>query len=397
MRSIHSIIFFLKLARVQQWSFTFRAYSSTLTTVPERWWLTGGLSPLYKRNVLHTPKRTPLCTARVDADMSLRKSLRRTFLPLLGRLGLVTDAERKTLEAIRRSVNTNGTALYNLLHCMPILEHMLGSVGQTFDNKNVLEIGSTNPPGLPLALLLGGCAKFYGNNILDIGNRLPMEYAEVVNIMMSRLRGVDPMRFQHILDCETQGGQRVAVLRKEVFEPLPRCPAEQLTLPDACIDIAFSVSVLEHLENTREVLVNLHRMLRPGGWSLHLIDLRDHSDFGKPLEFLKYGQAEYERLGGSFQNRLRASDFLALFEDSGYRVEQVGYMTQPPGVIDADTTDLFHMGSKPISQMYQVRSIEALEHCIGDELFASFHADFRAKTRQELSVMGMCVICQRPA
>ena len=328
--------------------------------------------------------------------MSLRKSLRRTFLPLLGRLGLVTDAERKTLLAIRRSVNTNGTALYNLLHCMPLLEYMVESVGQTLQDKHVLEIGTTNPPGLPLALLLDGCAKFYGNNILDVGNRLPMEYAEVVNIMLSRLAGVDPMRIRQILDCETHNGEQVAVLRKEVFEALPQCPAEQLSLPDASIDMAFSVSVMEHLENTREVLDNLHRMLRPGGWSFHLIDLRDHSDFSKPLEFLKYDRAEYQRIGGSFQNRLRAGDFVALFEESGYRIERVGYMTQPPGVINSSTTDLFDMGSMSIADMYQYTSIDSLDQHIDDSLFASFHPDFQAKSRQELSVMGMCIICQRP-
>jgi SAM-dependent methyltransferase len=329
--------------------------------------------------------------------MSLRKSLRRTFLPLLGRLDLVTDAERKTLVEIRRSVNTNGTALYNLLHCMPILEYMADSVGQSFQGKDVLEIGTTNPPGLPLALLLGGCNRFYGNNILDLGNRLPIEYAEVVNVMMSRLRGVDPRRLQDILEIETQGKQRVAALREEVFQAIPRCPAEQLSLPDACVDIVFSMSVMEHLENTRAVLENLHRVLRPNGWSFHLIDLRDHKDFQKPLEFLKHDQSEHERMGGSFQNRLRAQGFLDLFDETGYRTKWVGYMPRPPGVVNSCRTDLFNMAASPIAGMYPHRSVDAIEPFIDDELFASFHADFRSKSREELSVMGMCVACQRPA
>lgn len=328
--------------------------------------------------------------------MSLRKSLRRALVPVLEELGLYTDAETKTLGAIRHSINTNGTALYNLLHCMPILEYLLDSVGQTFQNKDVLEVGTTNPPGLPLALLLGGCGKVYGNNILDLENSLPLEYVEVVNIMMSRLGGIDPRRLQSLVDCATRDGQRLAYLREEVFEPLPRCPAEQLLLPDACVDIAFSMSVMEHLEDPRGVLLNLHRMLRPGGWSFHLIDLRDHKDFRKPLEFLKRGQAEHNKMGGSFQNRLRAGDYLELFQQTGYRIEWVGYMPGAPSVAGRDKTDLFEMASRPVTELYPHRSIEAVESCIDDELFASFHADFRTRTRQELSVMGMCVVCQRP-
>jgi hypothetical protein len=62
--------------------------------------------------------------------MSFRKSLRRTFGPFLARLGLITDVERKTLDAIRSSVHANKAALYNLLHCMPILEYMAEPVGK---------------------------------------------------------------------------------------------------------------------------------------------------------------------------------------------------------------------------------------------------------------------------
>lgn len=317
-------------------------------------------------------------------------------MPMLQRLGLFTEAERKTLGAIRRSVNTNGTALYNLLHCVPILEYMAESVGQSFQGKDVLEMGTTNPPGLPLALLLAGCNRYYGNNILDLDSRLPIEYAEVVNAIMSRMRGVDPGRLHDILEIESQGSQRVAALREEVFQPFPRCPAERLSLPDACVDIVFSMSVMEHLENTRPVLANLHRILRPNGWSFHLIDLRDHKDFRKPLEFLKRDKSEHERMGGSFQNRLRAKDFLKLFDETGYRVDWVGYMPRPSSVVDSHTTDLFDMASTPVSEIYPHRSIDAIEPFIEDELFASFHPDFRSKTRQELSVMGMCVACQRP-
>ena len=101
-------------------------------------------------------------------------------------------------------------------------------------------------------------------------------------------------------------------------------------------------------------------------------------------------------MGGSFQNRLRAGDFLELFEQTGFRIEWAGYMPGPPSVAGRDKTDLFEMCSKPVSELYPHRSIDALESCIDDDLFESFHADFRTRTRQELSVMGMCVVCQRP-
>jgi hypothetical protein len=153
---------------------------------------------------------------------------------------------------------------------------------------------------------------------------------------------------------------------------------------------------LEHLEHTAEVLENLRRILRPGGWGFHAIDLRDHTDFSKPLEFLKYDQAEHERRTGCFQNRLRAGEFLDLFEASGYRIAWTEYMTQPLELIEGGDTDVFDMAMRPMGKTWPYRSLEEFEPWIDDALFASFHPSFQKKSSRELSVLGMCVVCQRP-
>lgn len=69
-------------------------------------------------------------------------------------------------------------------------------------------------------------------------------------------------------------------------------PADVCNLPikDACVDFAFSNAVLEHIKDPAAAIKEIARVLCPGGHTMHRVDLRDHRDFSKPLEFLKPGE-----------------------------------------------------------------------------------------------------------
>ena len=62
-----------------------------------------------------------------------------------------------------------------------------------------------------------------------------------------------------------------------------------------------------------------HRLLKPGGFTAHQIDLRDHIDFEKPLEFLKVSGADYKFTSPYGTNRWRRSDFESAFRAAGFR------------------------------------------------------------------------------
>jgi SAM-dependent methyltransferase len=44
----------------------------------------------------------------------------------------------------------------------------------------------------------------------------------------------------------------------------------QISLPDGCVDVVMSRSVMEHLADPSSVFAEVHRLLRPGGWFIFL-------------------------------------------------------------------------------------------------------------------------------
>jgi SAM-dependent methyltransferase len=91
--------------------------------------------------------------------------------------------------------------------------------------------------------------------------------------------------------------------------------------PEASNDIVFSFSVLEHVRDLRGLLEESSRVLRPGGLSIHTIDLRDHYNLGPDenwLEFLRFEDRQWERMTSArfaWCNRIRAPELRALFAE----------------------------------------------------------------------------------
>jgi len=96
---------------------------------------------------------------------------------------------------------------------------------------------------------------------------------------------------------------------------------EDTGLPPGSVDCIFSCSVLEHLRDPDAALDECARILRPGGWMINVIDMRDHF-FRYPVEMLKYSERTWAwlttRTGGSgYLNRWRLTHWLAALERRG--------------------------------------------------------------------------------
>jgi SAM-dependent methyltransferase len=99
-------------------------------------------------------------------------------------------------------------------------------------------------------------------------------------------------------------------------------------IPDASVDLVWSNAVYEHvrLGEIEELTRELRRVLRPDGVCSHTIDLKDH--LGGGANHLRFSPEFWESprvaSAGFYTNRLRASQLVALFERSGFRVEVLG-------------------------------------------------------------------------
>lgn len=115
--------------------------------------------------------------------------------------------------------------------------------------------------------------------------------------------------------------------------------SERLPFRDGEFDLVYSVAALEHVPEPGGTVGEVMRVLTPGGLAIHEIDLKHHGS-SDPLKFLEWSEDAWrararrygadlaldtildERYTGEvYCNRLRQSEWLALFSDAGFAVE----------------------------------------------------------------------------
>lgn len=100
--------------------------------------------------------------------------------------------------------------------------------------------------------------------------------------------------------------------------------------PDGSFDVCVSTNTMEHIPEKQlsAILVELRRILVPGGIVSAIIDYSDHYSHTDPsigrLNFLRFTDAEFQRYNhrSHFQNRLRHSEYARLFRNAGFVIEQ---------------------------------------------------------------------------
>ena len=97
-------------------------------------------------------------------------------------------------------------------------------------------------------------------------------------------------------------------------------------------NIIFSGYVFEHINindlSISNYLKNIYRILKPGGYSVHIIDIGDHLHFldrknTHRKEYLRFSDKLWKRYFESdikYINRIQASEWLHLFENAGFKL-----------------------------------------------------------------------------
>ncbi len=92
-------------------------------------------------------------------------------------------------------------------------------------------------------------------------------------------------------------------------------------IPSQSIDFSFSHAVFEHipLSEAGQFIQEIKRASKPGGFSSHSVDLKDH--LGGSINHLRFSQKTWESPAiynsGIYTNRLRFSEWMQLFKAEG--------------------------------------------------------------------------------
>ncbi|MBY0449015.1 MAG: methyltransferase domain-containing protein [Cyanobacteria bacterium] len=109
------------------------------------------------------------------------------------------------------------------------------------------------------------------------------------------------------------------------------CDLEKITLPDSAVDFIFCNHVLEHVNNDRQAMRELFRVLKPGGFAViqvpidttRQITLEDPAYNTPELRTEFYGQPDHLRMYGT--------DYPQRLEEAGFKVtpEQYAFELDP--------------------------------------------------------------------
>lgn len=81
------------------------------------------------------------------------------------------------------------------------------------------------------------------------------------------VRGLESAGYESY-GCDFPGS--LGCLPNDRFREIRLSPAYELPYPDAHFDVVVSTGVLEHAQNKRECFVEMRRVLKPGGFAVHL-------------------------------------------------------------------------------------------------------------------------------
>lgn len=162
----------------------------------------------------------------------------------------------------------------------------------------------------------------------------PHARPELIDDVVARLLAapkLDESARQELTPAAAEAGGRADVAAKAAcFGVAYRAPADAKAtgLAAGSVDCVTSTSTFEHIpaEDIAPILAECHRILRPGGVASFLIDYSDHYSHldGSitPYNFLGYSERRWRPFNSpfQFQNRLRHSQYVALFRSAGFDV-----------------------------------------------------------------------------
>jgi len=219
--------------------------------------------------------------------------------------------------------------------------------GETIKGERVLEVGSGWRINAPIAFALAG-AEAVCTVDLNRYQKLELILLDIqilcrnYNQVRSLFDGLDfsEERWQSLERLSRQ----TTLVHEDLESALSLAylaPQNAARLPNEWAKtflLHYSQNTFEHIPGPElvEILAEARRVLKPGGWAVHLVDHSDHfahSDHSiTRVNFLKYSNCLWNLIAGhplTYVNRLRAPQYPELFKASGLEVVASRVATDP--------------------------------------------------------------------
>lgn len=186
-------------------------------------------------------------------------------------------------------------------------------------DKKLLEIGPGQDFGLALVL-----ADFGLNEIVLIDPYLiewrndyhPIYYESLLEKLGKKYPLINFISIKEILKNKSHKAAKLKCY--------PVGLEEVRQIEDGSIDISISNACFEHFVYPELAVKELARITKNGGLGFHQIDLRDHRDYSKPLEFLTFPDKMFFKIkkmtDARFGNRIRYNEYNEIFKKYGFTV-----------------------------------------------------------------------------
>lgn len=193
--------------------------------------------------------------------------------------------------------------------------------------KRVLEYGPGDVLGVALLLYAHGASQVRCVDRFPL-ERISQANAEVYLALLNSLQGSARER--------ARAAFREPGNPHSGFDP---AKVQYVVTPDglcgerAAYDVVLSRAVLEHVNRLDKTLLDIAAALRPGGVSLHCVDLRSHGlDRQRPLDFLTWSDTAYGWMYSNkgFPNRWRIDAYRRWVEQSGLKFVSLAPTEQLP-------------------------------------------------------------------
>jgi len=160
-------------------------------------------------------------------------------------------------------------------------------------------------------------ASMPGKDILEIGPGQTLEVLE-----KAKVSGAKSCTAIDVIDYMSREQAKMKQIAYVVYG------GKEMPLPAESVDLICSYTALEHVRYPSMTVQECFRILRPGGMLVSVIDLGDHSYYGrqtshpdKAFHCLQYPEWLWNLMRwnrSSYVNRLRQSDWIRLFAEAGF-------------------------------------------------------------------------------